>query len=299
MTLKAPFPWFGGKSRVADLIWSRLGADVNRYVEPFFGSGATLLARPLGPDGVPSGGEVANDYDGLLANFWRAIQADPAGVAHFADYPISEIDLGARHAWLVARKARLKWALEDPDFYDIKAAGWWVWGQSQWIGGGFCSGAGPWRHDGAQFFKAKDALDDSEIAESDVSGGGGISRRIPGCSERDRKGVHSATIAGCRSQTGNPHPSGGGSPAPDAWHHRASESGCPIRSQPLRGGISRRIPRLTARQGIQVLCDNCPDAAGRTSLQGGGWKARLRRWRTACAASWSCRAIGRASSLMA
>lgn len=25
--LKAPFPWFGGKSRAADLIWPRLGNE--------------------------------------------------------------------------------------------------------------------------------------------------------------------------------------------------------------------------------------------------------------------------------
>ena len=34
--LKAPFPWFGGKSRVAHLVWQRFG-DVANYVEPFFG----------------------------------------------------------------------------------------------------------------------------------------------------------------------------------------------------------------------------------------------------------------------
>lgn len=35
-TLRAPFPWFGGKSRAADIIWQRLGADVINFVEPFF-----------------------------------------------------------------------------------------------------------------------------------------------------------------------------------------------------------------------------------------------------------------------
>ena len=30
--LKAPFPWFGGKSRVAHLVWPALG-DVSNYVE--------------------------------------------------------------------------------------------------------------------------------------------------------------------------------------------------------------------------------------------------------------------------
>jgi len=27
----------------------------------------------------------------------------------------------------------------DPEFYDTKIAGWWVWGQCIWIGGGWCS----------------------------------------------------------------------------------------------------------------------------------------------------------------
>ena len=42
--MKAPFPWFGGKSRVAHLGWDRIG-NVPNYVEPFFGSGAVVSAR--------------------------------------------------------------------------------------------------------------------------------------------------------------------------------------------------------------------------------------------------------------
>jgi site-specific DNA-adenine methylase len=34
--LKAPFPYAGGKSTVADLVWERFG-DVDNYVEPFMG----------------------------------------------------------------------------------------------------------------------------------------------------------------------------------------------------------------------------------------------------------------------
>lgn len=45
MTLKAPFPWFGGKRRVADVVWRAFG-DVPNYVEPFAGSLAVLLGRP-------------------------------------------------------------------------------------------------------------------------------------------------------------------------------------------------------------------------------------------------------------
>lgn len=67
--LRAPFPWFGGKSRVAHLVWSAFGADVANYVEPFAGSLAVLLARP----GEPRI-ETVNDLDGYLVNFWRAVQ---------------------------------------------------------------------------------------------------------------------------------------------------------------------------------------------------------------------------------
>jgi site-specific DNA-adenine methylase len=44
MKLKAPFPYFGGKSRIAAEVWRRFG-DVKTYVEPFCGSCAVLLAR--------------------------------------------------------------------------------------------------------------------------------------------------------------------------------------------------------------------------------------------------------------
>jgi hypothetical protein len=48
--LKAPFPWFGGKIRAAHLIWPRFG-DVPNYVEPFAGSLAVLLRRPIASSG--------------------------------------------------------------------------------------------------------------------------------------------------------------------------------------------------------------------------------------------------------
>jgi DNA adenine methylase len=43
--LKAPFPYFGGKSKIAGAVWQRFG-DVQNYVEPFCGSATMLLARP-------------------------------------------------------------------------------------------------------------------------------------------------------------------------------------------------------------------------------------------------------------
>jgi DNA adenine methylase len=138
--LSAPFPWFGGKSRAAPLIWERMG-DVQNYVEPFAGSLAVLLAAP---DGRRI--ETVNDKDGFIANFWRALTADPAAVAEAADWPVNENDLHARHAWLVSQRDDLTARLEgDPDYFDTRIAGWWVWGISCWIGSGWCSGRGPWR----------------------------------------------------------------------------------------------------------------------------------------------------------
>jgi len=141
--MKAPFPWFGGKRRVAHVVWSRLGADAPSYAEPFAGSLAVLLGRPGGAPEI--GVETVNDKDGFVANAWRAIAADPEQVAHHADWPVNENDLHARHAWLVERRAELVSRLEgDPDYHDAKIAGWWLWGISCWIGSGWCSSSGPW-----------------------------------------------------------------------------------------------------------------------------------------------------------
>jgi hypothetical protein len=139
VALKAPMPWFGGKSSVADLIWARFG-DVANYVDPFCGSLAVLLARPHAPRV-----ETVNDADALLCNFWRALGADPEAVARHADWPVSEVDLHARHLWLLDRKADVARLVADPDWYDARIAGWWVWGLCSWIGSGWCSGRGPWR----------------------------------------------------------------------------------------------------------------------------------------------------------
>ena len=142
--LKPPFPYFGGKSKVADEVWARFG-PVKNYVEPFFGSGAVLLGRPK-----VGGVETVNDLDGFVANFWRSMQHAPDVTAKWADQPVNENDLHARHVWLVSRRETLRAELEgDPDFYDPKIAGWWVWGLCSWIGSGWCSGKGPWWPDDA------------------------------------------------------------------------------------------------------------------------------------------------------
>lgn len=115
-------------------IWERFG-DVDNYVDPFMGSLAVPLARPH-----PHGVETFNDLDGWLCNFWRALAKDPEGVASFADYYVSELDLHARGDWLFYRDGAAEFVEKmrsDADYYCVKSAGWWVWGACNWIGTGW------------------------------------------------------------------------------------------------------------------------------------------------------------------
>lgn len=132
MEFRSPYPYFGGKRRIAHAVWNRFG-DVQNYVEPFFGSGAVLLARPHTPKI-----ETINDLDAMVANFWRALTFAPEAVADFADYPINEADLHARHLWLVNQSEFRERMKTDPDYYDPKIAGWWVWGICAWLASGWC-----------------------------------------------------------------------------------------------------------------------------------------------------------------
>lgn len=148
---------------MADIIWRRLGR-VSNYVEPFFGSGAVLLGRPLPFDGV----ETINDKDRFVSNFWRAVRSSPDVVAEWCDWPVSETDLEARHYWLITEGARrLEACLGDPTGFDAQVAGWWCWGICSWIGSGWCSGEGPWQWTGDSWEK------------SDGNAGRGINRQLP------------------------------------------------------------------------------------------------------------------------
>lgn len=131
--MKAPFPYFGGKSKIADTVWARLGSP-RQYIEPFCGSAAILLSAPR-----PAALEVIGDSNGFIANFWRAVVHQHEAVAKWCDYPVSHVDLGARHVWLMQQRERIGSELQDPDWLgDAKVAGWWLWGQCSWIGSGWC-----------------------------------------------------------------------------------------------------------------------------------------------------------------
>jgi DNA adenine methylase len=68
--MKPPFPYAGGKARIAGQVAALL-PEHGTYVEPFFGGGSLLLAIPRAPR------EVVNDLNGELTNFWRQLRDHP------------------------------------------------------------------------------------------------------------------------------------------------------------------------------------------------------------------------------
>lgn len=68
--MKPPVPYFGRKMRVAPTIVDLL-PEHGHYVEPFFGSGAVLFAKPQ------TAHETVNDLDGVLVTFWRVLRDRP------------------------------------------------------------------------------------------------------------------------------------------------------------------------------------------------------------------------------
>jgi len=68
--LGSPFPFYGGKQRIASSIIDRLPVH-EVYIEPYFGGGSLLLAKRPAPV------EVVNDLDGLLVTFWRVLRERP------------------------------------------------------------------------------------------------------------------------------------------------------------------------------------------------------------------------------
>jgi hypothetical protein len=206
--LKAPFPWHGGKSKVAALIWDRLGNPDN-YIEPFAGSLAVMLLRP----GVPNI-ETVNDLDCYVVNFWRATKHDPEGVAGYADGPVFEADMHARHRWLVLSddaKAFRQKMKTDPEYFDPKVAGYWCWGLCMWIGSGWCN--------------------DPEQPHNRVPGGSG--EKIPLLSNNGPgEGVHKEVPGG----SGNKRPILGGG---------ENQTGHGIHAGPQQANLTQKRPHIS------------------------------------------------------
>lgn len=66
--MKSPFPYLGGKSRLATRIVSMLPADHDCYCEPFCGGGWVFFGK------APGRCEVLNDINGELVRFFRVVQ---------------------------------------------------------------------------------------------------------------------------------------------------------------------------------------------------------------------------------
>ena len=180
---KTPFPWFGGKSQAAPLVWQLLG-DCPHYVEPFFGGGAVLLNRPH-PCNRKYYSETVNDLDGLVVNAWRAMQFHPEETARHASWPVTEFDKNARQIRV------LQWRKEKDyerlagthDYCDPLIAGWWLWGTCVQIGA--FDGNAPWTADPVtgRIRKWKDIAGD----------GPGVRRNLPHIST-DGRGVNHAAM---------------------------------------------------------------------------------------------------------
>lgn len=233
--LRAPFQWFGGKAFVAADVWAALG-DVQHYVEPFLGSAAVLLARPAWHTGRV---ETVNDRDGFVANFWRAVQRDPDGVAAAADWPVNEVDLEARHRWLcrMSEKAEfLERIGHDPEYFDAQRAGWWCWGLAAWIGSGWCGGE-YWPGEPGQ--SHGDGVCDGANKRPSISRDRGIHRKLPHLGNAGQ-GIHRRL--------------------PECGDSTAGE--CARRREVIRGWIGALADRL---RNVRVCCGDwariCTDGA--------------------------------------
>jgi hypothetical protein len=138
--LDPAFPYFGSKAAAVDLIWEAFGDPLN-FVDCTTGTSAVTLGRP-GTD-FSRRIETLNDAWGFIPNFLRAVTRDPRRVAQYADWPVSELDMHARHAYLLktVNEAFVERLRDDESFFDAKVAGFWVYGQSIWIGSGWCDPA--------------------------------------------------------------------------------------------------------------------------------------------------------------
>lgn len=70
--IKSPVTWIGNKTSILHILYALFPIGYDRYVEPFGGSGAVLLGKP-----VPDKFEVFNDYNHNLVNLFRCMRDRP------------------------------------------------------------------------------------------------------------------------------------------------------------------------------------------------------------------------------
>ena len=121
--MRAPFPWFGGKSRCAAMEHGKRLATWETTSSRSRGRSLFCLRAQLRRTSRLS------TTDCYLANFWRCAALPGHTWPLDADWPVSELTLHARHSWLLSRNFRQQMR-SDPDYCDPKIAGWWVWGHA-------------------------------------------------------------------------------------------------------------------------------------------------------------------------
>lgn len=120
--LNSPIPYWGSKRAAAPLVNQALGAGLTRYIEPCGGGLSVLLSAER-----PGTMEVANDLDGQVVNFFRALKYAPDEVAYYADFPASQTEYAACFHWLQQQPEIADQLAVDLDYYDAKLAGRWAW----------------------------------------------------------------------------------------------------------------------------------------------------------------------------
>ena len=123
---KSHFVWYGGKSKIAPVVWQYFDTRVPAYVEPFAGSAAVLLHRPHVSDKFF---ELINDNDGFVVNYFRAVKNAHELVKEYARKPRFHDELDAVRKYLYEQRYNLANMIRsDLTYYDPEIAGYWVWG---------------------------------------------------------------------------------------------------------------------------------------------------------------------------
>ena len=242
------------------------------------GSLAVLLHRRQ-----PVAREIVCDTDGLLCNFWRGLRADPEAVAYWAAWPTIHQDLTARHTWLRDWRAEHGGEVErDPDFYDVKVAGWWVWGLSNWIGGGWCGGSAPDKRPmvinqgGGAGVSAQRGAPDKLPKLQPHTGGFGVQAQRTAPPDKRPHVRDKDNHRGVQGGGGMPVSANTSSGGQGVQAQRGGERGVPDAASAHRFSRSRpRVQRWQTRHGTGDILD------------GSRWASWFARWRSAWSA-WSC-----------
>lgn len=120
LKVETPLRWFGGKYNLSKWIINQFPPH-RCYVEPFGGSGAVLLRKPI------SAVEVYNDINELLINFFKCLKNDPKTL-------LSEIVFLPYSRQLHDRIKEMTHTNVWPHDIAVKAAMWFYWQYSSFSG---------------------------------------------------------------------------------------------------------------------------------------------------------------------